>query len=363
MTRVLLALMTAASLLLITGAVAQQERVPLLGHDWDRIDGRTEFGERYIHRGAVHRGRLFISGGFNDQDMFHGDVWSSADGTEWRRDVEFAPWPARMAHGMVSHDGMLYVMGGYNGELMNDVWKSRDGEEWQLATEAAPWSPRSDFQVVSHGDQILLMGGRGRAQRFADVWSSLDGKEWTLLNAEAWPPRSHFGAATHNGRVVILGGGDFDYADAIHRYHRDAWASDDGRTWELLNDNIPMHGRVLMDMVSVGPYLYAVGGNDRPQYSFMRRDIWISPDGAEWMRLAPTETHGLDERVRYELRINHVLLAKDDALFIIGGHRAMAGQFRAIGRYAGEWRADNVWMSSGEPMPEFVPAPAPILLK
>jgi hypothetical protein len=337
-------------------------RVRLLGHDWERLykPGRkkAEFGERFMHRGTVHGDQMIISGGYNMHDMYLGDVWASEDGTDWKCLTEKAPWSERFAHGLVSLDGTLYLMGGFDGELRNDVWKSADGADWELVTESAGWSPRSHFQALVHNGAIFVMGGKGMPERYADVWTSTDGAEWELLNANAWPARSHFGAVSHNGEIVILGGGYYSFQLNYHFYHRDTWSSPDGKEWTLLNSNLPMRRRVLMEMVSVGPYIYAIGGDDKPWYTYMRRDAWVSPDGVDWMKLREKGNLGQRSRLDWETRIDHVLLAKDDAIYLIGGHSTYSGTFQVSDRF-GYWTTANVWKTTGVHHPNFVPEYGP----
>jgi hypothetical protein len=327
--------------------VPEGERVPLLGFDWERAVELAPFGERYIHRGAVLNNRLYISGGFNDRDMFLGDVWSSANGSKWRQDTEMAPWPARFAHAMVAHDGYLYVMGGYSGYLQNDVWRSRDGVYWQLMALSAPWEPRSDFQAISHDGALYVIGGRGKGKRLSDVWKSVDGTEWTLVAENAWPRRSHFAAASHRGKLIIAGGADFDFEQNTHHYLSDVWSSEDGSDWTLINDKARWGERHLMSMVSLGQTLFLVGGDNVVELATMRRETWVSADAVEWWLLGQSGPYGLHEEPQYEARINHVVLGKGDELFLIGGHQYDAGRFRGTGRYPGTWRNDNVWKSTG----------------
>jgi hypothetical protein len=333
----------------------EEEKMRLLGFDWDLVTAAPAFGDRFQHRGTVMGDRMFISGGYSiyTEEMFLSDVWSSTDGAEWRCDAEDAPWSGRISHGLVALGDTLYIMGGYNGTFLSDVWKSTDGATWELVTDAAPWEPRCDFQALVHDGAIFVMGGRSPAQRHADVWSTTDGLTWTLVSDNAWPARSHFGAVSHEGSLVILGGAYFDYDLNHHFYHRDTWSSVDGREWTLLNSNIPMRRRILMEMVSVGPYIYAIGGDDKPWFAFMRRDAWVSPDGVDWMKLRQKGNIGQSKRLDYELRINHVLLAKDDAIYIIGGHQAWSGTFNTRDRF-GRNSVSNVWKSTGEHHPEFV---------
>ncbi len=350
------AILCAGLLACASPCLAQEEgRMRLLGFDWELVTASPAFGDRFQHRGTVLGDRMFISGGYNNEgdQMFLADVWSSTDGEEWRCDVKDAAWGGRISHEMVALGDTLLVMGGYNGEILSDVWKSTDGATWDLVTDSAPWGPRCDFQALEHNGAVFLMGGRSPARRHADVWSTTDGLDWVLVNDNAWPARSHFGAVSHQGSIVILGGAYFDYDLDHHFYHRDTWSSADGREWTLLNSNIPMRRRVLMEMVSVGPYIHAIGGDDKPWFTFMRRDAWVSPDGVDWMKLRRKGNIGQGKRLDYELRINQVLLAKDDAIYIIGGQEAWSGSFNTRDRF-GRNSVSNVWKSTGEHHPEFV---------
>src|SRR5690606_40652758 len=84
------------------------------------------------------------------------------------------------------------------------------------------------------------------------------------------------------------------------RFSRD-WSSDVCSS--DLNSNLPMRRRVLMEMVSVGPYIYAIGGDDKPWYTYMRRDAWVSPDGVDWMKLREKGNLGQRSRLDWETQI------------------------------------------------------------
>ena len=111
---------------------------------------------------------MWILGGtenyyFGDDTSLKNDVWSSADGKEWKRETASAPWSPRAYHAAVVHDGKLWVIGGGNYvpkyRALNDVWSSPDGVNWQQVTDRAPWNPRIWFSAVVHRDRMWVMGG------------------------------------------------------------------------------------------------------------------------------------------------------------------------------------------------------------
>ena len=94
--------------------------------------------------------------------------------------------------------------------LKNDVWSSADGKEWKLETANAGWSPRAYHQAVVLNDKIYVFGGGNYVPAYHaknDVWSSSDGVHWTCeTEAAPWAPRLWFSAAVYRGRMWVLGG-------------------------------------------------------------------------------------------------------------------------------------------------------------
>ena len=131
---------------------------------------------------------MWILGGtenyyFGDEKSLKNDVWSSADGKEWKQETAHAPWSPRAYHAAVVHDGKLWVIGGGNYvpeyHASNDVWCSSDGVNWEQVTEHAPWSPRLWFSAVVYRDRMWVLGGWSNkpSKNWGDVWYSRDGKD------------------------------------------------------------------------------------------------------------------------------------------------------------------------------------------
>jgi hypothetical protein len=184
---------------------------------------------------AVFKGRMWILGGTenfytnNDQTMKN-DVWSSADGRKWKRELESAPWSKRAHAQAVVFDKKLWLMGGGrwqpNNAPINDVWCSTDGVNWTQATDAAAWKPRMWFSTVVYRDHLWLLGGWSKANgNFGDVWYSKDGRNWSELKANVtWTNRHEPSAFVFKDRIWVAGG----YADSLNS---EVWTLEIPKRW------------------------------------------------------------------------------------------------------------------------------------
>ena len=124
---------------------------------------------------------------FGDQRSVKNDVWSSTDGKEWRQETAAAPWAPRAYHQAVSLNDRLYVFGGGNYVprhfAKNDVWSSADGKEWREETAAAPWAARLWFSAVVYRGRMWVLGGWSKDKdNHGDVWHSADGGDsWQMI--------------------------------------------------------------------------------------------------------------------------------------------------------------------------------------
>ncbi len=166
---------------------------------------------------VVFKDRMWVLGGTNDfykndDTTLFNDIWSSADGREWRRELANAPWSKR-AHGKaIVFDGKIWVMGGGkrlpNAVPSNDVWCSEDGLNWKLVTEAAAWKPRLWFSSVVYRDHMWVLGGWAEKEgNFGDVWYSKDGQTWTEWKSDiTWDKRHEQAAFVFKDKIWIAGG-------------------------------------------------------------------------------------------------------------------------------------------------------------
>jgi hypothetical protein len=188
------------------------------GTDWEQTTASAGWSPRLAAGIVVHQNRLWILGGtenyyFGDASSLKNDVWSSADGREWRCETANAPWSPRAYHAAVVHDGKIWVMGGGNYvpdyQALNDVWCSEDGVHWEQVTPAAPWNPRLWFSAVTYRDQIWVLGGwsNNPSRNWGDAWYSSDGRQWKrLVSGTNWKERHEHSAFVFRDKIWVAGG-------------------------------------------------------------------------------------------------------------------------------------------------------------
>ncbi|MCE9532424.1 MAG: galactose oxidase [Planctomycetes bacterium] len=188
------------------------------GEKWDQVTKEAGWTPRIAAGLVVFKDRMWILGGtenyyFGDEKSLKNDVWSSADGKEWKLETAAAPWSARAYHGAVVHDGKMWVFGGGNYvpkyHALNDVWCSSDGVKWEQVTKNAPWDPRMWFSTVVYRDRIWVLGGwsNNPSKNWGDVWYSQNGKDWSQLQSKViWKERHEHSAYVFKDKIWVAGG-------------------------------------------------------------------------------------------------------------------------------------------------------------
>ena len=201
------------------------------GKNWSLVPGSADWTARGNHQAVVHNGRMYVLGG-NDGSLKN-DVWSWAEGEEnWLLVTVTAAWSVRQSHQAVSHNGRLYVLGGWdaNGNR-NDVWSSADGANWRFEGDAK-WTARWLYEAVSHNGRLYVLGGNDGGRR-NDVWSSLDGRSWVeeqANNSPFWTKRGRHRALSRDGLLYVLGGNTNGTNAGLRK---DVWSSPDGKSWSI----------------------------------------------------------------------------------------------------------------------------------
>ena len=258
---------------------------------------------RSDHQALSHQGRLYILGGRDLTRLYRpclNDVWSSADGETWELEAADANWSDRYSHQALSHNGRLYVLGGYGGDdgsncqsgainnsgnrRLNDVWSSADGKTWKLETANANWSARNFHQALSHNGRLYVLGGYDSNKKYPyylnDVWSSVDGAEWRLETSDAeWPERYWHQVVSHQGRMYVLGG---DQLGGGHQGN-DVWSSVDGKVWQQETTSAGWKRRYAHQALSRHGRIYVLGGVSEEDH-YVVADMWSSGGGKAWRR-------------------------------------------------------------------------------
>lgn len=113
------------------------------GVAWQKRDVSGGLPGRQYHQLAVFKGKLWLVGGMGRPvafDELANDVWSSEDGIQWVREVASAPFSPRIGHQLAVFNDQLVLVGGQSdgGEatINNEVWSSADGIEWRRGYRA-----------------------------------------------------------------------------------------------------------------------------------------------------------------------------------------------------------------------------------
>lgn len=148
------------------------------GRSWSKVLELAPWGPRGEFACVEFAGRIWMYAGkiFNASNPATSiglarDVWSSADGVSWTREVSSVPWAGRTLAGAAATQGRLWLLGGYSNNLsgLREAWWSETGRDWYQDADAIPWSSRYGAAAVAFQDRIWLMGGAGPA-RTNDVW-------------------------------------------------------------------------------------------------------------------------------------------------------------------------------------------------
>ncbi len=183
----------------------------------------------------------------------------------------------------------MWVLGGtsdfyHNNDstLFNDVWSSADGRDWRLETANAPWTKRAHGQAVVFKNKLWIMGGGQRAPKAIptnDVWCSDDGKNWSLVTASAeWEPRLWFSTVIYHGLLWVIGG----WSEEKHNFG-DVWYTKDGKHWAELKSDIIWSPRHEHSAMVFKDKIWVAGGAAGPDYE-INSEVWSLKIPGEWFR-------------------------------------------------------------------------------
>lgn len=284
---------------------------------WDDVTP-AQLTARSRH-GAVYdasRKRVVVFGGAPPPPLVGaatllGDTWES-DGRAWiQRHPTIAP-SARMDHAMVydARRGLVYLFGGLtaSGQRLNDLWVW-NGINWaQVAVVGPRPSIRSEAAMAydAASERIVVFGGKTATGYLGDTWMFQDGG-WTLLTppGELPPARSNAAIAYLPllGEVILFGG------EAPGGVLGDAWRFRD--EWKSMDAGPEARRGARFTYDPATAALYLVGGDDGKVDPKAYGETWTwTEEGATWELIddAPPISH-------------HALVSMFDAnlIVLVGG--------------------------------------------
>ena len=256
------------------------------------------------------RGRLWMIGG-RCQDRKFNDIWSSANGTDWRCDVERAPFPPMEHHGCVVFKGRMYVIG------FDNVWSSEDGLTWTRMPDL-PFPMVCAFGLVVHNDRMVLIGGWDGGRHSTNVWASSDGAQWTMLaNDCGFGSRQDLECLVFDGRIYVVGG---------MTNGTDIYSSADGVHWEVAAGPLPFSQLGNMGLVHYKRRIIVIGG-ETSLYAGMQNGVYASSvdDPSHW--------HEVDIPAAFRPRSRMSAIVFHEAIWMFGG------------RFSGDSYSDEIWVA------------------
>jgi hypothetical protein len=196
------------------------------GADWTLVTEQAPWRGRYAMGGAVFVKKMWVMGGMKGAALFN-DVWSSSDGVKWDLETAEAPWSKRQLFSLVTefHDALWIVGGGvavyHPFKAYNDIWRSANGKDWTKVVDEAPWPGRIWTTSAVYRNRLWLLGGF-RAEplwtNLNDVWYSADGARWTELAAPAvWSQRHELSAYVFKDALWVVAGNGWPLVNDVWR--------------------------------------------------------------------------------------------------------------------------------------------------
>ena len=193
------------------------------GGFWTQELAVAPWGYRVLHHTVVYDDQLWVMGGQTlpqyapeiPDSEFYNDVWVSSDGVNWTEVTAAADWePRGMIGGSAVHDGRMWLLGGGTYDTpafptrnyYNDVWSSTDGANWDRHVEYAPWGARQYHDVAVFDDKLWVMEGYDGSSNLNDVWYSPDGVNWYEVTNTPWPTRHAASVFVYDDALWMVAG-------------------------------------------------------------------------------------------------------------------------------------------------------------
>jgi len=154
--------------------------------------------------------------------------------------VDAPPFGTRHFPGCAVFDGKMWISGGApGGDALADVWSSEDGTKWTRVTDSAGFGRRAGHGMVAFDGKLWVIGGTnslgGTAMVYRDAWSSEDGKTWTKTADGVFASLRRFVSAAADDRIYAMQG-DSEAVNSDEKTKPAQLAvSEDGKKWTTVD--------------------------------------------------------------------------------------------------------------------------------
>ena len=288
-----------AGLAIFTSELASAETPKKPASGWEQVlHAGEKFGPRDEAKGLVLGEGMWLRGGTpGGSDLLY-DTWFSADGANWSRRDENDRDGNEKVHSyslLVSVDRktMLGIEDGKVFQFDAPRWTAVAGGQGFRRPEAAVVADKTIFCLDRDPPRAQDGVQKGR------LWSSADGgKTWTIVNDNVpFGPRRPNAMAAFKGKLWVIGGvGDADRPALPTEYYpwkmyNDVWSSGDGgKTWRKSAVKQEWVPRNWAGSASDAERMWIVGGFDnilKKDRIADLNDVWSSQDGEHWVSQGP----------------------------------------------------------------------------
>lgn len=196
------------------------------GIHWNQVAAATPFGARGYGQLLVFKDRLWQLGSGKD-------IWRTEDGVTWECLQPDAPYGPRYGSAVALYQGQLWLIGGATAQpndppeqcypkytTHHDVWRSADGVNWARLIEHAPWAPRMWTVPALYAGRLWIIGGFSNRDRinFADAWHTADGMNWQACVSEPmFSPRHQVSPFVYQGSLWVVAGNSWPLTNDVWR--------------------------------------------------------------------------------------------------------------------------------------------------
>jgi len=189
---------------------------------------------RRNHTVTLFNDELYLIGGEDVSENAYGDIWKSADGTNWTNVHAVAPFGLIPEHETLVYDNKMFVIAGNRTTGNTEVWSTINGTDWIQETTNA-FSGRAGQKGIVFNDAMYIVGGEDIAGRkLNEIWTSTNGSSWTQVNFIHFPGRNAHTVNVYDNKVWVIGG-----KDASIDFNSEIWYSENMSDWTIYTGSRP----------------------------------------------------------------------------------------------------------------------------